>query len=148
MDYYSLNRVLLAGWVATAPVCKTTKESDQGRGGQKFARFKLSTKMVFAKGEKPKTSYHACHAWGKRAEFVEKYLKVGNFISVEGSLDSYVMVIEERKIRFDYVNVDRIGFMPAGRATEDKAEAGADAEDDDSLPSGGEDPIEKANPFL
>ncbi len=59
--------------------------------GKSMARFSLATSEFHrnAEGEKIKDAqWHQVIAWGKTAEIVEKYLKKGSKIAVEGRLNS------------------------------------------------------------
>ena len=154
MNFYSINFVFLVGYVASKKDLQTTKPSPGWKGNRKLVRFQLATRQVFAANNTPRVSYHNCHAWGTRADFVDKHLKPGDFIAITGTLGYYVIAKEEGQRRVDYVNVEEITFLPSGRgqdgpAPEDPGEAGEDpAGEGDSLPPGGKDPIEGGNPFL
>ena len=147
MDYYSLNRVILIGYVGKPPEVRMSKPSAAAKTPRKMAKFQLATKMIFAKGQKPRTTWHNCYAWGVRADFVEKYVKAGTLLLIEGKLDNYVITDEQGTHRKHiFVNVDLIGFMPENKRQAPEAEPAAGEED--SLPEGAQDPIEKGNPFL
>lgn len=145
MDYYSLNRVILIGYVGQAPDVRISKPGPNEKTPRKMARFQLSTKQVHRKPFKPKTVWHNCCAWGARADFVEKYVRAGSLILVEGKLDSYVMKNNEGfAIKHTFVCIDTISFMPMAK----RPPIEEPATEDDSLPEGAQDPIDKGNPFL
>jgi len=78
------NRVNLIGNLGADP---EVKELETGR---KIARISLATSETFknAEGEQVKnTQWHNLVAWGPRANFVEKYLKKGYEIAIEGKLN-------------------------------------------------------------
>lgn len=57
--------------------------------GRKLARFSMATNETYknASGELVKdTQWHLVVAWGKVAEVVEKYVKKGSEVAVEGKL--------------------------------------------------------------
>ena len=59
--------------------------------GKSMARFSLATSEFYknAAGERVKDAqWHQVVAWGKSAEIVEKYLKKGSKIAVEGRLSN------------------------------------------------------------
>ena len=60
-------------------------------GGKKLAKFSIATSETY-KGEDgnkvTETQWHNLIAWGKQAEIVEKYLKKGNEVAIEGKLSS------------------------------------------------------------
>src|SRR5438309_7238460 len=77
------NKVQLIGNIGVDPEIKTLE------GGRKFAKMRIATNEAYknAKGELVKeTQWHNVIAWGKPAEIIEKYLKVGNEVAVEGKL--------------------------------------------------------------
>lgn len=77
------NKVQLIGRLGADPEVKS------GAGYGKLAKFNLATDESYknAKGEKVKeTQWHTLTAWGKTAEFVEKYLTKGIEVVVEGKL--------------------------------------------------------------
>jgi single-strand DNA-binding protein len=77
------NKVQLIGRLGADPEIKT------GAGYSKLARFNIATDESYknAKGEKVKeTQWHTLIAWGKTADFAEKYLTKGIEVVVEGKL--------------------------------------------------------------
>ena len=77
------NNVQLIGNIGNAP------EIISFENGKKLAKFSLATKEFFinADGEKAtETQWHSLVAWGRQAEIIEKYLKRGQKITVEGKL--------------------------------------------------------------
>ncbi len=60
-------------------------------GGKKLAKFSIATNETY-KGEDgnkvTETQWHNLIAWGKQADVVEKYLKKGNEVAIEGKLSS------------------------------------------------------------
>jgi single-strand DNA-binding protein len=79
------NRVQLIGNLGANPEVKNFDK------GKKLAKFSLATNESFknAQGDLVKeTQWHNLIAWGKTAEIVEKLLKKGSEIAVEGKLVS------------------------------------------------------------
>ena len=77
------NKVQLIGHLGMNPEIKTLD------GGRKLAKMSIATNESYknAKGELVKeTQWHNIIAWGKTAEIIEKYLKKGNEVAVEGKL--------------------------------------------------------------
>ncbi len=77
------NRVNLIGNLGTDPEVKKLES------GRMLAKFPLATSENYknAEGQKiSETQWHNLVAWGTTATFVEKYLKKGNEIAVEGKL--------------------------------------------------------------
>ena len=80
----SLNKVQIIGNLGRDPEIKTIPS------GQKVASFSLACTEKYTKdGQKvEKTEWVNCKAWGKLAEIIEKYVKKGNQIYVEGKLET------------------------------------------------------------
>jgi single-strand DNA-binding protein len=77
------NKVNLIGNLGMDPEVKKLEN------GSSLAKFSLATSDSYKNkdGEKVKeTQWHNLVAWGPKAEFVEKYLKKGQEIAVEGKL--------------------------------------------------------------
>ncbi len=81
----SVNKVILVGRLGRDPETRYTG------GGQAVANFSMATDETYKdkNGERQKrTEWHRIVAWGKKAEFVQQYLKKGSLIYVEGSIRS------------------------------------------------------------
>lgn len=79
----SYNKIVLIGHVGRDPEVRYTQQN------RAVANFSLATSDVFKsfEGESEKrTQWHKIVAWGRLAEFVEKYIKRGKQILVEGNL--------------------------------------------------------------
>ncbi len=77
------NRVQLIGNLGKDPEVKTFDN------GKKVARFSMATSETYknATGEKvTETQWHNIVAWNGTAGIVEKYLKKGNEVAIEGKL--------------------------------------------------------------
>jgi single-strand DNA-binding protein len=60
--------------------------------GKKLAKLSIATNESYknAKGEKiENTQWHTIMAWNKTAEIIEKYVKKGNQVAINGKLNSY-----------------------------------------------------------
>ena len=158
----SLNKVMLIGNLGNDPEIRTTT------GGNKVANFSLATTRQWnsASGEKQeKTEWHKCIAWntgGKGtglADVVERYVKKGDKLYVEGRIEYRQYEDKEKQTRYvTEINVREILLLggkggggggdsfdgPAARARPaDKARKGAGdfeefpgalEEEDDDLP--------------
>lgn len=77
------NKVQLIGNLGQNPEVKELN------GGKKVAKFSLATNEIYRNkaGEKvTDTQWHNLVAWGKTAEVIEKYLKKGSEVAVEGKI--------------------------------------------------------------
>jgi single-strand DNA-binding protein len=79
----SLNKVQLIGYIGKDPEVSTISS------GMKVAKFQMATSESYKdkSGTKvEKTEWHNIIAWGSHADVIEKYLKKGKQIYVEGKL--------------------------------------------------------------
>lgn len=77
------NKVQLIGNLGMDPEVKSLD------GGKKLAKMSIATNENYknSKGERvTETQWHNLIAWGKTAEIVEKFLKKGSEVAVEGKL--------------------------------------------------------------
>jgi single-strand DNA-binding protein len=77
------NKVQLIGNLGMNPEIKNLDS------GKKLAKFSIATNESYknAKGDKIEdTQWHSLVAWGKTAEIIEKYVKKGNEIAIDGKL--------------------------------------------------------------
>ena len=77
------NKVQLIGNLGQNPEVKELND------GKKVAKFSLATNETYRSktGEKvTDTQWHNLIAWGKHADIIEKYLKKGSEIAIEGKL--------------------------------------------------------------
>lgn len=95
-------------------------EVKQLESGKTLARFSLATSEFYknAAGEKIKDAqWHNVVAWGKTAEIVEKYLKKGSKVAIEGKLSNrnYETAKGEKKYITEVVanEVLMLGSKPA-----------------------------------
>ncbi|MBN2205792.1 MAG: single-stranded DNA-binding protein [Candidatus Aminicenantes bacterium] len=84
-DVNSLNKVILIGHLGRKPELRFLPQSERA-----IARFTLATnERTFnpqTKESRDYTEWHKIVAWGKLAEFAEKYLSQGRQVLVEGRL--------------------------------------------------------------
>jgi len=86
------NNVQLIGNVGLAPEIITLES------GKKLAKFNLATKEFYSTSTGQKatdTQWHRVIAWGKNAENIEKYVKRGQKITLEGKLVTRTYETEE-----------------------------------------------------
>lgn len=73
-----MNKVTLVGRLGQDP-----KRNESG----KVLSFSIATNDGF--GENKKTNWHNCKAFGKCADIIEQYVKKGDQLAVNGSVDVY-----------------------------------------------------------
>ena len=76
------NTVNLIGRTGVTPTVKTFEN------GVKLAKFSLATNetVIEPNGKSIKTQWHHVIAWGIKAELVEKFVKKGQLVAVDGRL--------------------------------------------------------------
>lgn len=75
-----MNKVILAGRLTRDPEIRYS----QGENAMAVARYDLAVNREYKKDEGAAADFIHCIAFGKRAEFAEKYLRKGIKIIVEG----------------------------------------------------------------
>ena len=115
----SLNKVTLIGNLGNDPEIRTTS------GGNKVATFSIATSRQWssASGEKQeKTEWHKCVAWnqGTRgtglADIIEKYVKKGDKLYVEGRIEYRQYEDKEKQTRYvTEINVREILLLGGGK---------------------------------
>ena len=127
----SLNKVMLIGNLGADPEVRSTT------GGNRVANFSLATSRAWtgANGEKQeKTEWHKCIVWNSKtstlADIVERYLKKGDKVYVEGRIEYRQWQDKENQTRYTTeINVREL-LMLSGRS------GGAGEEGAESAPRG------------
>ena len=118
----SLNKVTLIGNIGADPEIRTTPN------GSKVAQFSLATSRQWnsQSGEKQeKTEWHKCVAWnaGSKgtglADIIEKYVKKGDKLYVEGRVEYRQYEDKDKQTRYvTEINVREILLLGGGRGGE------------------------------
>lgn len=133
-----MNKTLLIG--------RTTKDPDirytQSEQPMTIARFNLAVARRFKKDGEQSADFISCVAFGKTAEFIEKYVFKGTKIAVEGRIQTGSYTNNDgNKVYTTDVVVEQVEF--AGSKTDSKSAAKesnddfmnvADGLDDEGLP--------------
>lgn len=77
-----MNKVILMGRLTKDPEVKYVQDTNTFT----VARYTLAVNRRFKRDGEPDADFIACVAFGKSAEFVEKYLKKGQQIAINGRL--------------------------------------------------------------
>jgi single-strand DNA-binding protein len=126
----SLNKVMLIGNLGNDPEVRSTG------GGNRVATFSLATSRSWndASGQKQeKTEWHRCVVWNTKssqlADIVEKYVKKGDKIYVEGRIEYRQWQDKEGQTRYSTeINVRELLMLGGGRG----AGGGGDFESESS----------------
>lgn len=137
----SINKTTLLGNVGNEPEVRTTAS------GTKVARLSLATSRTFTdrNGQKQeKTEWHRLTAWGRTAEIVEQYVRRGDRLYVEGSIEYSQTEDDDGKLRYwtDIVIREMVmlsgkqeeGRSPSPRPAARSEAASPFAHDEDDLP--------------
>jgi single-strand DNA-binding protein len=125
-----LNKVILIGNLGKDPEIRSTT------GGNRVATFSLATSRTWndaAGSKQEKTEWHRCVVWNSKAsqlaDVVEKYVKKGDRLYVEGRIEYSQWQDKDGQTRYTTeINVRELLMLGGGRG------AGADM-DGDSRPS-------------
>lgn len=77
-----MNKIILMGRLTKDPEVRYTTEN------KAYARISLAVDRRFKKDGQPDADFFNCSAFGKTAEFVEKYLVKGSKIVISGTLQN------------------------------------------------------------
>ena len=89
----SYNKIILIGHLGDDPVVRDYE-------GRKVANFSLAVNAYTRPGEEPKTDWFRISFWGNNAEVVEKYLRKGKQVYVEGRLSTRTYTDNTGQTRF------------------------------------------------
>ena len=116
-----LNHVELLGRLAQEPEIRYTQDS------KCIARYRLAVDRRFKKDGEPESDFISCVAFGKSADFAEKYLKKGTKIIVEGHIQTGSFANKEgKKVYTTDVVIDRQEFCEGKREIQETAPEPAD----------------------
>lgn len=79
-----MNKVVMMGRLTRDPEIRYS----QGANATAVARFTIAVDRRFKKEGEPDADFFSCTAFGKTAEFVEKYLKQGTKIALSGRVEN------------------------------------------------------------
>lgn len=89
----SYNKIILIGHLGDDPAVRDYE-------GRKVANFSLAVNAYTKPGEEPKADWFRVSFWGNNAEVVEKYLRKGNQVYVEGRLSTRTYQDNNNQTRF------------------------------------------------
>jgi single-strand DNA-binding protein len=107
-----------------------TKDPDirhsQGNNPTVVARFTIACDRRFAKEGQDKADFINCVAFGKTAEFIEKYFCKGKKAEIDGRIQTGSYEKDGRKIYTTDIVVEEIGFAESKAASGEKKEEDED----------------------
>ena len=99
-------------------------EVTSSASGTTIARFTIAVDRRFAKEGQQKTDFFSCSAFGKLAEFVEKYLKKGTKVVLSGEMRLDTVQKDGKNVTYPKVAVNEIEFAESKKT--DSGEAKTD----------------------
>ena len=109
-----MNKVILMG--------RLTRDPDVRYGGPNntaVARFSIAVDRRFKRDGQPDADFFDCRAFGKRGEFVEKYLKKGTKIVIDGEIQNNNYTNKDGQIVYGtQIVVENVEFAESKRASE------------------------------
>ena len=113
-----MNSVAISGRVLKGG---TVKEVDTAKGKTKLAKFTVAVPGT-------KGALVSCTAWGKSAEFFEKWFAEGSTVEVKGAWQTNKYEKDGRTIWDNFVLVEEFGFPPKPKdAPKQNTEAGSES---------------------
>ena len=109
-----MNKVILVGRLTRDPEIRYS----QGANAMAIARFSIAVDRRFKREGEPDADFFNCSAFGKQAEFVERYLKQGTKMVVVGRIqnDNYTNR-EGQKVYSVQIMVDELEFAESKNAS-------------------------------
>lgn len=118
-----MNKIILMG--------RLTRDPEVRYGGQSnsaIARFSIAVDRRFKREGQPSTDFFNCTAFGKLGEFVEKYLKKGTKVVLDGELQNDNYQNKEGQMVYGMrIIANQIEFAESKRAQEENGNFGFDA---------------------
>ena len=114
-----MNKVILMGRLTRDPEIRYS----QGERSTAVARYSLAVNRTFKRDGEPDADFFDCTAFGKQAEFVERYLKKGTKMVVVGRVqnDNYTNK-EGQKVYSTRIMVDELEFAEGRNAAGESSE--------------------------
>lgn len=133
-----MNKAILIGRLTRDPDIRYSSNDSS----MCIARFTLAVDRRVKQGEEKQADFISCVAFGKRAEFIEKYTHKGTKLAIEGHIQTGSYEKDGQKVYTTDVIIDNCEFAESKGASSN-APASNDAPDDGfvNIPEGIEDEI-------
>lgn len=116
-----MNKVIMMGRLTRDPEIRY----GQGANGTVVGRFSIAVDRRFKREGEPDADFFDCTVFGKQAEFVEKYLKKGVKIVLEGSVQNNNYTNKDgQKVYGTRIVVDNVEFAESKAASENSGYTG------------------------
>jgi single-strand DNA-binding protein len=108
-----MNKIILMGRLTRDPEVRYS----QGENSMAIASFSIAVNRKFKREGEPEADFFNCTAFGKQAEFIEKYLKQGTKILLSGRVQNNNYTNKEgQKVYSVQIMVDEIEFAESKAA--------------------------------
>lgn len=119
-----MNKVILIGRLVRDPEVRYTQDQ------KAVAKFTLAVDNMRKKDEEHSADFISCTAFGKSAEFAEKYLRKGTKIALEGRWQTGSYTNKEgAKVYTNDCIVERMEFVESKKDGQADAQTGAQSDD-------------------
>ena len=116
-----MNSVQLVGRLTREPDVRYTD------GGSTVARFTVAVDRRFKREGEDSADFVSCVAWGKTAEFLEKYFRKGQRIGLNGRIKTGFYTNQEgTKVYTTDVVAENVEFVESKGATAGNGDSGSD----------------------
>lgn len=125
-----MNKVILVGRLTRDPDMRYSK----GENSTAIARFSLAVDRRYKRDGEPDADFFNCTAFGKQAEFVDRYLKQGMKMVVIGRIqnDNYTNR-DGQKVYSVQIMVEELEFAESKNATQTDGSSRPEANDADGF---------------
>ena len=114
-----MNQIILMGRLTKSPEIRYSRGANQTM----VASFSLAVDRRFRRDGGPEADFFNCAAFGKQAEFVEKYLQKGVKILLSGRMENNDYTNKDgQRVRSYQIMTESIEFAESKRATEEAQE--------------------------
>lgn len=101
-----INTVNITGRIGAEPIVKYYET------GSVSSEISIAVNKYNVKAGEDKTTWHIARAWGKKAEYIGEFAKVGCAVVITGSLEKDVYKDKDGKTRaISYILIDRIKIL-------------------------------------
>lgn len=117
-----MNKVILMGRLTKDPEIRYA----QGANGTTIASFSIAVDRRFKRENEPDADFFNCTAFGKTAEFFEKYVKKGVKVVIEGRLQNDIYEKDGVKRTATKIMVEQAEFAESKKTSEENAQGSAE----------------------
>lgn len=139
-----MNKVILMGRLTRDPEIRYS----QGENSTAIARFSLAVDRKFKRQGEPEADFFNCTAFGKQAEFVERYLKQGIKMLIVGRVQNNNYTNKDGQMVYSVqILVDEMEFAESKKSSNQNQDGFQPAADSDgymNIPGGLQDEL----PFM